>query len=105
PQLKSLNLGQRLTYKPPVCPTDATLAILADLKSLETLQLSETRLTFKALQQLTKLPALQKLILEGIDLPKGDVERLQRELPKGKITWTEPNETYQKRIRALFGSE
>jgi hypothetical protein len=68
------------------------------------LQLSEARLTFKALQQLTKLPALQKLILEGIDLPKGDVERLERELAKVKIIWTEPNETYQKRIRALFGS-
>jgi hypothetical protein len=104
PHLKSLNLGQRLTYKPPACPTDATLAILAELKSLESLQLSEARLTLGALQQLKGLPSLQKLTLEGIEWPKDDVERLQRELPKVKITWTEPNETYQKRIRALFGS-
>lgn len=105
PNLKSLNLGQRLTYKPPACPTDETIAIVADLKSLETLQLSEARLTFTALQQLKRLPALKKLTLEGIDLPKADVERLKSELPTVKIDWTEPNETYQKRIRALFGAE
>src|SRR6185369_14534114 len=35
--LKSLHLGQRLTYKPPACPSDETLAVLAELKSLETL--------------------------------------------------------------------
>jgi hypothetical protein len=103
PNLKSLNLGQRLTYKPPACPTDETIAILADLKSLETLQLSEARLALAALQQLKQLPALKKLTLDGIDLPKADVERLQKELPKVKIEWTEPNEAYKKRIAALFG--
>jgi len=68
------------------------------------LQLSEARLTFTALQQLKQLPALKKLTLEGIDVPKADVERLQKELPKLKIDWTEPNETYKKRIRALSGA-
>ncbi|OAI50714.1 hypothetical protein AYO44_05445 [Planctomycetaceae bacterium SCGC AG-212-F19] len=105
PNLKSLNLGQRLSYKPPACPTDETIAILADLKSLEVLQLSEARLTYTALLQLKKLPALKKLTLEGIDVLKLDVERLQKDLPMVKIEWTEPNETYQKRIRALFGSD
>lgn len=103
--LKSLNLGQRLTYKPPACPTDETLAILAELKSLETLQLSEAHLTLTALEQLKQLPALKKLTLDGIDIPKADVERLRKDLPAVKIDWTEPNETYKKRIQALFGSE
>jgi len=103
--LKSLHLGQRLTYKPPACPTDETLAILAELKSLESLQLDEARLTFTALQQLKQLPALKKLTLDGIDVPKADVERLRKELPTVKIEWTEPNETYNKRIRALFGEK
>jgi acetyl esterase/lipase len=102
--LKSLYLGQRLAYQPPACPTDETLAFLAELKSLESLQLDEARLTFAALQQLKRLPALKKLILGGIDIPKADVERLKQELPGVKIEWTEPNETYQKRIRALFGN-
>ena len=103
--LKSLHLGQRLTYQPPACPTDETLAILAELKSLEALQLDKARLTFTALEQLKQLPDLKKLTLDGIDIPKADVERLRKELPKIKIEWTEPNETYRKRIRALFGSE
>jgi len=101
--LQSLYLGQRLTYKLPACPTDETIAILVEMKSLESLQLDEARLTFAALGQLKQLPALKKLTLGGIDMPKKDVARLQRELPQTKIQWTEPNEQYQKRIRALFG--
>ena len=101
--LKSLYLGQRLTYKPPACPTDETIAVLVELKSLESIQLDETRLSFAALQQLKQLPALKKLTLGGIDMPREDVERLKKELPQVKIEWTEPNEVYQKRIRALFG--
>jgi hypothetical protein len=102
--LKSLNLGQRLTYKPPACPTDETLAIVAELKSLEMLQLGEARLTLTALQQLKQLPALKKLTLDGIDIPKADVEHLRKDLPAVKIDWTEPNEAYKKRIQALFGN-
>src|SRR5437899_2446717 len=50
--LKSLYLGQRLTYKLPACPTDETIGILVAMKSLESLQLDEARLTFVALKQL-----------------------------------------------------
>jgi len=102
--LKSLYLGQRLTYKPPACPTDETIAILVELKSLESLQLDEARLSFAALQQLKQLSALKKLTLGGIDISKAEVERLRAELPLVKIDWSEPTETYQKRIRSLFGS-
>ncbi len=104
PNLKSLYLGQRLTYKPPACPSDETIALLAELKSLEALQLDEARLTFGALQQLKRLPALKKLTLGGIEIAQEDIERLKKELPQVKIDWTAPNETYRKRIRALFGS-
>jgi hypothetical protein len=102
--LKSLYLGQRLTYKQPACPTDETIGILAEFKSLESIQLDEARLTFTALQQLKHLPALKKLTLGGIDISKDEVDRLKTELPQVKVEWTEPNEVYQKRIRALFGS-
>jgi hypothetical protein len=103
--LKSLHLGQRLTYKQPACPTDETIAVLAELASLESLQLDEARLSFTALRQLKQLPALKKLTLGGIDIAKEDVDRLKLELPQAKIEWTEPSEAYQKRIRALFGSK
>lgn len=101
--LKSLHLGQRLTYKPPACPSDEAIAVLAEMKSLEALIIDEARLTLPALQQLKQLPALKKLTLTGIDIPREDVERLKLELPAVKVEWTEPNPVYQKRIRALFG--
>lgn len=100
--LKSLHLGQRLTYKPPACPSDATLAVLAEMKSLEALTLDEARLTLPALQQLKQLPVLKKLTLTGIDITSEDVKRLRLDLPAVKVEWTEPNAVYQKRIRALF---
>jgi hypothetical protein len=103
--LKSLHLGQRLTYKSPACPNDETLPILAEMTSLESLILDEARLSFSALEQLKRLPNLKTLKLSGIDIAKGDVERLKTEMPRVKIEWTEPNETYQKRIRALFGNK
>ena len=103
--LKSLWLGQRLTYKLPACPNDETVGIVAEMKSLESLQLDEARLTLTALQQLKQLPALKKLTLGGIDIPREDVERLRMGLPLAKVEWTEPNEVYQKRIRALFGNK
>jgi hypothetical protein len=101
--LKSLHLGQRLTYKPPACPADDVLGVIAELRSLESLQLEEARLSFAALRQLGRLPALKRLTLAGIDIPEADVERLRKELPALKIDWTAPSEQYQKRIRALFG--
>lgn len=102
--LKSLYLGQRLTYKLPACPTDETISLLVELKSLESLQLDEARLSLSALRHLKQLPSLKVLKLGGVEIPKADIDRLRQELPGTKIEWTEPNDVYRKRIRALFGS-
>jgi hypothetical protein len=103
PNLKNLTLGQRLAYKPPTTVADETLEVLAELKSLETLQLEEARLKVDSLIKLKQLPELKKLTLEGIELTEADLERLRGELPKVDIKWTKPSEVYQKRIDALFG--
>jgi hypothetical protein len=103
--LKNLMLGQRLTNKPPACPTDETLAILAEMKSLESIKLVEARLTLPALGQLKKLPALKSLSLGGVDIPEKDVELLRKELPRVEVTWKEPDEGSLKRIRALNDSK
>ena len=102
--LKSLTLGQRLAYAPPTSLSDETIPVLLEMKSLETLQLSEARLKPDVLLELKQLPGLKKLTLEGIDLPAADAERLKTGLPNVDVKWTAPNETYLKRIRALFGS-
>jgi hypothetical protein len=104
-ELKSLTLGQRLAYKPPTSLSDETLAVLAEMTSLESLRLEEARLKGESLAQLKKLTGLKSLTLEGIDLPEADVDRLRKELPGVDLRWTKPNETYQKRIQALFGKE
>jgi hypothetical protein len=102
--LKSLTLGQRLSYDPPTSLSNETLAILSELKSLESLRLEEARLNFDALVQLKQLPALKTLQLEGIEMPAADVERLKKELPGAAVQWTKPNDAYLKRIQKLFGS-
>jgi hypothetical protein len=104
PNLKQLTLGQRLAYKPPTTLSDETLAVLAEMKTLETLQLEEARLKPEALRRLKDLPDLKKLVLEGIDIPEADIEALRRDMPKVEIKWTRPNEVYMKRIQALFGT-
>lgn len=101
--LKSLTLGQRLAYKPPTTLSDETLPILAELKTLETLQLEEARLKRESLCLLKGLPELKKLTLQGIDLPDAEVGLLRGDLPRVEIQWTRPNDAYMKRIQALFG--
>lgn len=101
-ELKSLTLGQRLAYEPPTTLSNDTLAVLADLKSLESLRLEEARLSLDALLKLKQLPGLKTLVLEGIDMPEGDVDRLKTELPNTAIQWTKPNDTYKRRIDKLF---
>ena len=81
-----------------------TLAVLAGMKSLESLQLSEARLSREALGQLKQLPELKKLILEGIDLTEAEADALRQDLPKVEIKWTKPSDVYLKRINALFGT-
>lgn len=90
--LKNLTLGQRLAYKPPTTLSDETLGVLAELKSLETLQLEEARLKRESLSLLKGLPELKKLTLEGIDIADADVEQLRGELPKVEIKWTKPRD-------------
>lgn len=103
--LKSINLGQHLSYKPPATVSDQIVPILVEIKSLESIQLSEARLSLTALVQLKQLPNLKTLTLEGIDMPEADVEQLKKELPRVQIKWTKPTDAYVKRIKSLFGAE
>ena len=103
PNLKNLTLGQRLAYKPPTTIADDTLAVLAELKSLETLELQEARLKRESLVQLKALTALKTLTLAGIDIPEAEVEQLRKDLPGVDVKWSKPTDVYQKRIDALFG--
>lgn len=100
--LTGLTLGQRLSFAPPVSLTDATLAMLAGMPSLESIALMEARLSLPALMQLQKLPNLKRLTLDSVDIAEPDVASLKQQLPKTEVRWTAPNDAAKKRIKALF---
>jgi hypothetical protein len=103
PALEALTLGQRLTYQPPPCPGDRTIALLLEIKSLKTLVLQESRFSREALGRLKQLPELRQLTLDGVDLSDADFEGLKKDLPHVRVTLTRPTEAGAKRIDALFG--
>lgn len=102
PGLTAVTLGQRLSQKPPTMVADDTIAVLVSMKSLESVSLSESRLSLDALSQLTQLPSLKRLTLDGIEMSESDVEKLRKLLPHAQIKWTAPSPESLKRIKALF---
>ena len=100
--VRSIMLGQRLASAPPPCLSDEALAILAGMKSLEMLSLSEARLTLPALVTLKQLPTLKRLTLDGIDMSEPAVAALRQQLPQVDVKWTAPNEAARKRINGIF---
>jgi hypothetical protein len=89
--LKILHLGQSLqpyvNSSNALSLTEATLKVLVELKSLETLQLSEARYTADALARLKVLPKLKRLKLNQIDIPTDDVAKLKAALPNVTVDW------------------
>ena len=89
-ELKSLKLGQRLPGRGrSLDPSfdDSTLEFIAQMKSLETLEFQEARLSYHGLEKLRELPALKELKLKLIDISKTDVDKLSDSLPSTKVTW------------------
>jgi hypothetical protein len=99
--LAKLHLGQRL-YDGKPSLTDETMAVLTELKALETLQLDEARLSGAALTKLKGLPKLKRLTLHVIDIPEADVEKLRAELAGVEVKWDKPDEKGMKYIGRFF---
>lgn len=104
--LRSLMLGQRLRQwngKPnPLSIDDSTLAMLAKLKSLESLSLDEVRLTHAGLMLLKALPNLKKLTLQHADISEADIAKLRADLPKVTIEWKPLTEEERKRLEGML---
>ena len=100
-ELKSLMLGQQLDMKEHPSLNDDSLAVIAQLTSLEMLTLEEARLSLAALTKLKQLPNLKRLTLKDIDISSSDVDALKQQLPKVDINWNAP--TDRRRIDAQFG--
>lgn len=102
--LTKLHMGQRL-YDGKPSLTDDTMPILAELKTLESLQLDEARLSRDALAKLKALPKLKHLTLHVIDIPEADVEKLRGDLPGVEVKWDKPDEKGMKYIQRFFDAK
>ena len=83
-KLTALRLGQRLPSwgkDSPASFDESTMATVAQIKSLETLELTEARLTAAILPHLKALPNLKKLKIETVDIAPADVEAIKAALP------------------------
>ena len=86
--LTNLRIGQRLPEwgkDSPVSFDESTMETLAQLKTLETLELTEARLSAKIIPHLTALPKLTKLKIETVDISATDVEAIKAALPNSKV--------------------
>ena len=86
--LKSIRLGQRLPSwgkETPASFDDETLAILAQMPSLEEIELTEARLSYDAVAQLKQLPNLKKLKINQVDISAEEVEKLKAAMPNVEI--------------------
>jgi hypothetical protein len=90
PNLRDLRFGQRLRRydgkSNALTLDDAAIGDLAKIASLESLLLDEAKLSYASLVKLKSLAKLQSLALENILIEPGDIEKLQADLPRVKVT-------------------
>ncbi|MFC5456121.1 hypothetical protein [Prosthecobacter fluviatilis] len=90
--LTALRLGQRLPEwgkDTPVSFDESTMEVVGKLKTLESLELTEARLSAKIIPQLKGLPKLKRLKLETVDISEADVDAVKAALPECKVEWKE----------------
>jgi hypothetical protein len=104
PNLRSLYLGQRLPHGPrhPPSLTDATIPVLVNIKTLESLTLTEAHFTPAALAGLKPLPHLKKLSFSECDLAPADVEQLRKDLPAASIDYKPLTEEQRKKFETYL---
>ena len=86
--LTALRIGQRLPNwgkDSPISFDESTMETLAEIKSLESLELTEARLSAKIIPHLKALPKLTKLRIETVDISEADVEAIKAALPNYKV--------------------
>ncbi|MDZ4402725.1 hypothetical protein [Prosthecobacter sp.] len=86
--LTALRIGQRLPSwgkDSPISFDESTLETLAQIKTLESLELTEARLSAKIIPHLKALPKLTKLRIETVDITEADVEAIKAALPNCKV--------------------
>lgn len=103
PNLRRLQIGQRLPRPgaPDASLSDASIATLVKIPSLEVLQLGEAHFTLAGLRQLKTLPRLKQLRVYESDISPADIDTLRAELPAVKLDF-EPLTDEQRKKFELY---
>jgi hypothetical protein len=86
--LTGLRIGQRLPSwgkDSPISFDESTMETLAQIKTLESLELTEARLSARIIPHLKALPKLTRLKIETVDISAADVEAIKAALPGCKV--------------------
>jgi hypothetical protein len=86
--LTGLRIGQRLPSwgkDSPISFDESSMETLAQIKTLESLELTEARLSVKIIPHLKALPKLTRLKIETVDISAADVEAIKAALPGCKV--------------------
>ncbi|MBK8035970.1 MAG: hypothetical protein IPK22_02365 [Verrucomicrobiaceae bacterium] len=86
--LTGLRIGQRLPEwgkDAPASFDESTMSVIAQIKPLEAIELTEARLTAKIIPHLQALPKLKKLKIETVDISAADVEAIKAALPNCQV--------------------
>lgn len=105
PALKGLPKLRIVRLSPQFSPriTDASLAPLGEIKTLEEIEISETWLTYeKGFSHLKDLPSLKKVVLTKVIASEEDIAKLKADHPKAMIVWTTPDETITAKTKDQF---
>lgn len=86
--LKALRIGQRLPSwgkDSPISFDESTMATIGQMRTLESLELTEARLSAAIIPHLQLLPKLTNLKIETVDISPADVAAIQSALPNCKV--------------------
>ena len=99
PGVRSLMLGQRLPGQGlSLSLTDESLATIAKMKSLSSLEIGESRFSLEALRQLGALPELEKLKITRTEISAEEIESLRTYLPRVQIEFLPLTDEQRKQL-------
>ncbi len=99
PKLRIVKLSPQ--FSPRI--TDATLAALGGIKTLEEIELNETWLTYdKGFSHLKELASLKKMVLTKVVASEDDIAKLKADHPGAVVQWTQPDEATIAKTKEQF---
>ncbi len=99
PKLRIIKLSPQ--FSPRI--TDASLAALGAIKTLEEIEINETWLTYdKGFSHIKGLASLKKLVLTKVIASEEDIAKLKADHPGADIQWTQPDAEIAAKTKEQF---